>query len=391
VDLIGLEVLRLLEPDVHAGLPRVADILVDDRLTIGDREAQRQRDRDSISELLESAQEPKATRALLGQLFPRAQSALTDTRGLRDDAAERREKRVATPSVLRAYLHATLDDDALAASEVERLVRLFDDPNGLSDALDDLPSRFLDDALGRLMDYAPSFRPEQAVETAKILMRLERRLPEDRSPFKTGKAPVSWKLRWLVGRLLLSESDKAKRSVMATQLVEEASDLSGRLRYIEWFGTHPERENRDPDSEMIDEETTALLLENLRKRVADCDPADLASEHLLPSLLKRLLDPDPDAGRRVTRLMAANDELMLVLLSGHYGERLSHTLSEAAVRRIPFLAWRPLADLLGEDQLRRRIIELGDATDRGALDNDTRVALELGVQIARGEITPDPD
>lgn len=391
VDIIGLEGLRVLEPDVHTRLPEVADILVNDRLTIGDESQQREQDRERIKALLDNAQHPKATRALLGQMFPRATHALGDVRGRKDERTERREMRVASPEVFRSYLHATLDDDALAATDVERLVGLLDDPPALRAALDELPDGFLDDAIGRLMDYSPSFTPDHAVEAANVLLALEPRLTEDRSPFFTRRAPSSWQLHSLIGHLLLSEADPDKRVAMATRLVEEAPTLSARLRALNWFGTHPSRENRDRDSEMIDEATTARLLDDLRDRVRAVDAAALGSECMLPQLLAGLVYPDEEGGRATIQEKAADDQLMLRLLRDRYGERSSQTLGEAAVRRIPHLAWNQLVELLGEDYLRSRVDELAKSVDGSDLDDTTRAALELAGQIALGEVKPDPD
>ena len=128
VDTLALEALRVFEPDVHAELGDVAEILVDDRFRIGDEGRQREEDRARIDALLTKARQPGATRKILVQLFPKAHGALGASRAFQDDRTERRELRVSQPSVFRAYLHTVLDDDALAALEVARIAGLVVSP-----------------------------------------------------------------------------------------------------------------------------------------------------------------------------------------------------------------------------------------------------------------------
>ena len=60
VDLLGLEALRVLEPDVHAGLPAVANILIGGQLLLDNDQAQRDRDREAIERLSKRRVAPMA-------------------------------------------------------------------------------------------------------------------------------------------------------------------------------------------------------------------------------------------------------------------------------------------------------------------------------------------
>jgi hypothetical protein len=391
VDLIGLEALRVLEPDVHAGLVDVADVLMGEHTAFSNNEAQRQRDRERIDQLLNKARSPEAARALLRQLFTKAHPALQDVRSMQEDAVERREKRVAISSVFRAYLHATIDEDTLAAVEIERLAALLRDPPALEEALAALSGEFLGDAFGRLLDYKAEFDPAHALEAAQVLLALLPRLPEDESPFRTRNAPVSWRLHWLIGNLLLSEPDDEKRAAMAIALVEEAPDLTTRRQALKWFGTFPEREKRDEEGEMISEEKTKALADDLRKRVAGADAETLAEEAELPALLGLLLQPDRSVGQAEVREKVEDGALMLTLLRHHYREQASQTVGEAAIHRTPTLHWKPLTELLGEEKLRGRIRALAESADTESLDPDTRAALERADSIVRGEVPPNTD
>lgn len=392
VDLIGLEALRVLEPDVHGGLVGVSDILVDDRLTFGDEENQRQEDKRRIDELLSTARYPDETRKLLGQLFPSAYRALGGVgRGRRDERHESRDNRVAVPRVLRIYLHATLDDGAVTSPEIERFVTLLTEPAALRDALPEISDESLEDVLDRLLDHKDAFRTEYALGAAAAFLEIEPRLGDDESPIFSGRAPASWKLHWLVGHLLLAEEDEQGRTSLVEQLIDQAPTLSIRLRLINWFGTHPDRKQRDEDSEMLNVDSTERYLDDLRERVEGAAAKELVGEHMFRELIAGLLHPDEDKGREAIAAKAADDDFMLALLRSSYGYQRSQTMGEAAVRSIPRLGWRALTQLLGEDELRERIARLARAKDTSELDEDAAAALDLASKIAAGEIEPDPD
>ncbi|MBA3376654.1 MAG: hypothetical protein H0U00_12745 [Actinobacteria bacterium] len=390
VDLLGLEALRVLEPDVHAALPRIADVLVEDRLVIGGDEQQRRtQDRERVQAALERARHPDETRALLGQLFPKANQALGGAgRAHQTDRQERREKRVGQAPVLRVYLHAALDDDALAAGQVERLASLINRPEELRHELSELSDNQLADVIDRLLDYTDQFHPNEAVAVAQVVLELEPRLATGESPFLTGKAPPTWQLKWLVKRLIKTEPDRPRQTEMVRELFDDAPTLSTRLTIVQLFGTHPERDSkdRDPETELIDAATTTKLFDEIRRLVGAADTAELVGEHKTLELTAALLHLDAEAGRTTIREKAEDDILMLELLRECYTERSAQTLGEAAVRRMPYVNWKSLVALLGEETLKRRIGELEASVDPTALDSDTAAALEIATKIARGEL-----
>ena len=204
----------------------------------------------------------------------------------------------------------------------------------------------------------------------------------------TGKVPASSRLKVLVGHLLLSEPDVTRRAGLAKELVQRAATLSESLRALTWFGTFAERDRRDPDAEMIDEQTTRALVDDLRRRVLAAEPAELASERMVLDLLAMVVEPDPNAGVALVSRMAQRDDLLLALLRAAFGERTSQTLGEAALRSVRRLNWRALSTLLSEDELRRRVGHLDADIDRETLDADTAAALDLAAGIVRGEIDP---
>lgn len=288
------------------------------------------------------------------------------------------------PEVLGTYLHATLDDDALTTAEVERICSLLADPGGLATALRDHGGSALATLIDRLTDYSQSFRPEDVVGAAAVLMALDHRLAAD-------DTHARWSLHRLVGLLLFSETDEARRATMAKELFEAVDSLTERLRVVNWFGTHPERDHRDADAEMLDEETTTRLNDEIRREVRQADAGALAREPMVRELLLGLLHPDEDTGRAIIEDKLGDDVLFLAVLHASYGHRSSQVVGEAAVRRVPYVSWTTLSRLLGEEELRPRVEELDASINDPALDVETRGALERAVAIARGEVARDPD
>lgn len=382
-DLIGLEALHVLEPDVHAGLADIADILTGDQGLLGDTDRRDTESRQRLDAIVERARHPDAVRALLGQLFPKAGQALGGGRGFASERQERAEQRVAIPSVLRAYLHRSLDDDAVAAGEMRHLLGLFGDPGALHEALARLTPKGRDDAIDRLTDFREHFEPSRAVEVAGVILALSWDLP-DEPIFLTGKVPGPIKVKWLIGWLLHSEPDEERRADLVHQIVEGAPDLSTRLRILNWFGTHPESSSRDPDAETLDADSTARLIEDFIERMAAASPDQLLDEPSLPFILWGVVGRDEARGRELLAEKASDDAFMLALLRAHDTATASVTLGEAAVRRKPHLAWKALVELLGEDYLRQRVEQLRERTTDDELDPDTRAALQRAIAIVDG-------
>ena len=102
VDILGLEVLRILEPDVHSRLSDLAEILVGARFRLGDEQKHREEDSQRVDAVVARAQHPEEVRAMLGQLFPRSGMVFgASPRSLYEETKERRDKRVEPDQVSR--------------------------------------------------------------------------------------------------------------------------------------------------------------------------------------------------------------------------------------------------------------------------------------------------
>lgn len=390
-DLIGLEALRVLEPDVHAQLVTVQSSLVAAVTGFLESEDERRRlAKDRMDGLLRAARHPQ-TRDLLGQLFPKAAHALGTGRSARSEARESRDNRVSTARVLQAYLHAGLDDDAPTTLSIVELIGTFSDPQLLRETLAAVSDGGLDAIITRTLDYVDLFRPEDAETIAVEYMALFPRLAQDVSPFQSFEAPVSWRLQWVIEGALRTVADDLQRQAMTTRVIETAPSLSWSLRAINFFGTGDKQPNQHEAQPLLDAVASQACRDHLREIVAASRPEDLSDEPGVLFLLDGLLYPpeDESAGRECVAVMAQSDELMAAVL------RASVVPSDRVVGSNPpsrqlTLRWKLLERLFGMEFLAQRISDL-EKSARDVNDDSLGTALDLARRLLDGTIEPDPE
>jgi len=394
VDLLGLETLRVLEPDVHRGLFAASDALLGGSYRLlEDDERRRERRREEIDALLEQAAgcHREAVRQVLAQLFPAAHVELGNcSRGRREFAIERRERRAAVPEVLRRYLHGSPDPGAVDTAVVQRLADLLNDPVAFAAELAGVRDVALPEVIERLDDFADRFDPAAVEGIAKAILALEPRLQDDARRVSTFGSPARWRWEALVQTLISVEPDEAQREAIVLRLVGEARTLTDRLRLLNWYGTHPDRSDRDSGSELLGVDATREANDDLRRRVRHADPEALAEEPEALLLVEGLLHPDPDSGQAILASKAESDIFMLALLTASVRHEVRHVVGDAVPHSWPVLNWDGLLRLLGEDTFRRRLeqLEARYGPDSNDLSPAHAEALELAMQVARGERLP---
>ena len=223
-----------------------------------------------MEKLLSAAKHTEAVRQVLGQLFPGARQALGGVgRAQREHHVERLERRVALPAVLRRYLHGSLDPGTVDSATLYDLANRLHDPEAFAAALSEIDNSALPDLLQRLPDFRERFAGAHALGIAQAILDLEPRLtPDGHSPTLT--TPTIWQWHSVVGMLLLAvPADGGLRQEAVLKLLDGASTLTGRLRLLNWFGSHPERADRDAEDEILDEDRTRQGQDDLRRRVAE--------------------------------------------------------------------------------------------------------------------------
>jgi hypothetical protein len=194
-------------------------------------------------------------------------------------------------------------------------------------------------------------------------------------------APARWSAIGLVDTLLRKAPDPV---AAVRRMVDVAPDLSHALRIASRYGTFKEREEREREREILDEEATVAALEDIRGQVRRASAEQLRGEPELRRLLAGILVRDEAAGRAEVAAKARDDEIMRALVTQSFG--WGYRSNDTGTWPIPQLDWDGLVHMLGEDVLKARVLEL--APNIEAADGDERTAWELAARYAAGEKPP---
>jgi len=275
MDVLALDAIRIFDPNVHEGLPSIADILVGNR---GLFEFRQQADvdkeqREKVEAVLSKSSSREPARHLLLTLFPAAGHLLGGMRnGL--DPRWRTLKRVASGPVLMRYLHHTLGPTDAASASVDAALAALSSSN----ALESLLAAVEDDRLADLVDRIRARLGEQGeidvLGCSRVVLALSPRLrPRPRAL----ELDPTRRALWLVDDLLETRHPPEARKELMQQLVAQAPTLSLRVQLLYRYRARSEDAQR-PQLELLDETTFAELAALLTKQVIACPTAELATE-----------------------------------------------------------------------------------------------------------------
>ncbi len=290
VDLLGMEVLRILEPDLHAALPSFQELLfAGTRYSSNQSEEALAREGETVTQLVSRAVAKSDCEGVLAALFPaKAEGIRGPTREVQDRRIEQRDKRVASPAVFRRYYHGSVDPGALSGTEVEALREALSE-NG---RVEDFFKQLADDQLVGAVELVPllvrAVSPESAADHASALEQVAARLPDEYTRILGGLHWRSESLRVAI-RSVLEQSGGAETQERAALLVyARANGLSERLRLLKWLGTPAGRDTETQD-EPLGRALTERLSNDLRSDVVVAEPESLANEPELRLLLEEVL------------------------------------------------------------------------------------------------------
>jgi len=167
-------------------------------------------------------------------------------------------------------------------------------------------------------------------------------------------------------------------------MVDAAPNLSHALRTVNRYGTFVNRQDRSPERELLDEDATAALMDDIRGRVRRAAAEQLRDEPELRWLLSGLLVPDEEAGRAEVAAKARDDQIMRTLVQQSFG--WGYRSNDRGTFRVPQLDWAGLTKMLGREVLERRVRELSPRIELE--DENERIAWDLANRYAAGEEPP---
>ncbi|MBS1894715.1 MAG: hypothetical protein JST59_25725 [Actinobacteria bacterium] len=367
-DILGLEVLRVFEPEVHQKLPGLVDALTKQRTDLFiNEDTTTKREQGQIAELLAAASEPRRdqVRVLLGQLFPLAfESHFGRDRHVPNEW--RAARRVAYAPAFRAYLHATLDPGAASYATVTEVVEVFGQRDKLRDLLANLQAEQLGDLVQRFPDFASRVNPASISSGISELLRTRHRLSDEWEGLRPAPQLFLKRAMQSAAEVLPKGEDREAALRHAFDLAETDSD---RYAIFLWFGTHPQR-GRKESGEFLSEAVTQELEEDLRARLRLWDLKDLMGEDEFAWLVVLAYGHDEEGRRRLDEL--ADDACCLALLRSCVGFSIDGQ-SSFSVAKAEHLFERPV--------LSRRVARMGNGdlseNDRNLLGMAERALADL--------------
>lgn len=270
IDLIGVEVLRVFEPDVYEALPAAQDALTSPSasttlLSSSEREARSAR----ILNLVEraSSEHREAVREILKQLFPAASSVLGQN-GYGDHHVEGflNEQRVCAPPFFPRYFRLSVRPDELSQSDIATVRSATSNRSDLVAVLERLDERrLLPSILERLQASPEDTDPAQVPATVTALLDVGDSLcKEERSGFGM---PHDWLVPAAIYALLDQLPEAERGSVMLTA-AQEAQSLFQPVQLIS-LDQRSHESNDDNDKPVLSEDQLAQGQRTALQRIVE--------------------------------------------------------------------------------------------------------------------------
>jgi predicted KAP-like P-loop ATPase len=363
VDLIALEVLRVFEPAVYQRLS-------DAKLELTDLQGRRERVasveaqmRGIVESLVNQASETNRpqVREIVKQLFPPAEWVFGGP-GYGSGFEERwfRELRVCHPNVFDRYFHLTIPEGDISQADLDRLLSLIGDREGLATEFRALNRRrLLGVTMDRLEDYKEKIDLQHAVPFVTALLDIGDELPEDRggffsiSPEMHASRIIYWHLK--------QGKDKGKRG----QILKEAMKATTGLYLPIMTASHEgneEKRKKDPDAFNVTDadlkELQQLCVEKIKQAA---ETGSLGTHPKMLYILYRWREwSSPDKPREWIERLIESREGVLSFLTACLQRSTSHWMSDYVSQEQWRINLKTVEDFVPVDTLEKKVAELSD-------------------------------
>ena len=344
-DLLGLEAIRILRPNIFDALKAHPEYLVHSNsvalLSMSDSNRADVIKQGLQAMLKQAGDDKKILESLLEILFPATNGYLGQmSHGPNFNSTWRAKRRVASEEVLQIYLHAGLDEGVLRTRDVQDLIEALNDEAKLQTLLDDMDSQHLENALDRLLDFEHDFPLDAVPIAVPVLVNLMGRLSDAPTRGLLG-VPLRSKASILVSILLRRMGNSEALLDCIPAMLKKVHTLSGWLDLIETVGHHESVGRR-----LVTEDHAKELERNLVERLESSTANELTDEWDLYALCYRTLkffdgvDEDRLAAR--LRRYLSNDGFVLTVLHTATVYRTTNGHTEK------LLSWDGLLEVFGE-------------------------------------------
>lgn len=365
-DLVGIEALRVLRPEMFAAMVSVADQLGIDSLFgahIGYQHAKPTTD-SPIKPMMDV--DTELATAACRWLFPAALRHIENRNyGSEWEGTWRFKRKLASKPVLRFYLERQLPNGIVPARVVSEAIENLGDRQALGRLFDGLSASELLDLIERMNGVLEEVlsedvekQSERAQSALPVLFNLLPRLPEDNGSWSFTGSMV---LMRAAIRLLKGLPTEEARADIVRVVLPEIESLAARLNFLQVLG-HRE----DIGVKLIAEDVATQLEEEVRQELITRSAESFAKETRCLRLAGLLVETSE--GKQALLKFFENDQVVLSLLTGAAGQVRGQVMGAAAVRLTEVLDWDHLVSLLGAELLERRIAELLKAIEDGELE-----------------------
>jgi predicted KAP-like P-loop ATPase len=224
VDLLGVEALRLFEPELYVRLPQHENLLLQGPGQSYGGSDHRESSKAELDELLKSARKPDAAKRILVALFQQI-DWLTSSYGYGQgfEAGWQRQLRICSPEIFQRYFVLAIPSGDISVGEVRRLITESADFDAFRDHLVELDSRdqlFI--AIDRLSIHEPEIPTVNIGNVVRAVFDVGDAVPE-RAPI-TG-LPAVWFIEGFASRLLKRIEDVDIRTAVLTEALRSTTGL----------------------------------------------------------------------------------------------------------------------------------------------------------------------
>jgi len=355
-DLLGIEAIRILQPEMFAAIVQSAEALGATQNIASGYLSGHSPSEGPLAALVNVDRALAET--ICRWLFPAGRRHFENMNyGPEWMSSWRKERKIASPSVFRFYLERRLPDGVVPVRVIADVVDNLVDPDHLTAALADLSQYELADVVVRLTESAKDIEFDTDGELERdpartalpALLDLLPKLPIGHSgPFDFGPAMT---IARLAHQMLKRIPDEEQRTTIVRGVLSDTAVLSAQLTLLHMVG---HREN--VGTELISADAANTFEAALRETVISISAEAFAAEPNVLALAALMVETDP--GKEALMAFAGDDAVMFALLRDARGESQSWAMGSAAVTTTEVLYWDELNRLLGQHLLMERIVSL---------------------------------
>lgn len=359
VDIIAVEVLRVFEPDVYQRLFDAKAELTSLRSHASEWDGQNERTKILIESIVAAGSQHDQVREIIKQLFPPVEWVFGGHRYEYDFRGDWfRQVRLCHPDVFDRYFLLTIPEGDISTAELDRLLALVGDRNGLVGEFRALNERgLLGIALDRLEAYKETIDVNCTVPFVTALFDIGDELPEEAGGF-FAVSPDLHAVR-IIHWSLKQEKDPGKRGQILKEAMEATPGLLLPIMTVSSEGNAVERK-QNPDTFNVTEGDLAELRQICVRKIEQVAGSGLLTSHSKTlAILNTWRDWDsPGRPREWVNSLAKSPQGALSFLVACLQRSISRGVGDYVPQEHWIVNLRTIEDFVALDVLERQLNSL---------------------------------